>query len=74
MTGAGGFIGSHLIRRLKAEEVEILAIIRSKGSHTPDHDDITFLTVDILDYTTLHQEIRRFQPDIVFHLVSQNST
>ncbi|PHJ38500.1 hypothetical protein P378_09590 [Desulforamulus profundi] len=53
---------------MTGEKVAILAVTRSRGSQTPDNADITYSTADILDYTTLHHEIRRSQPEIVFHL------
>jgi UDP-glucose 4-epimerase len=78
VTGAAGFIGSHLVDRLLAEGEEVLAIDNlSSGSlanladarRTP-MGKLTFQRVDITS-TALADVIKRNKPDVIFHLAAQ---
>ncbi|WP_238457117.1 NAD-dependent epimerase/dehydratase family protein [Desulforamulus hydrothermalis] len=60
--------------RLKAEEVEILGLVRRRKNVRLINTDATFVTADILDYPTLSQQIRHFQPEMVFHLAAVRPT
>lgn len=73
VTGAGGFIGSHLTERLVAEGAKTRALVRytSHGKrgwleHSPVRDDIEFHYGDIRDRDSLRKLIRG--TDVVFHL------
>jgi UDP-glucose 4-epimerase len=78
VTGAAGFIGSHLVDRLLAEGEEVLAIDNlSSGSlanladarRTP-MGKLTFQRVDVTS-TALSDIIKRNKPDVIFHLAAQ---
>lgn len=70
VTGANGFIGAHLVAALESESAEVFALVRK-------HSDLSRLvkfntrakkiTVDLLDYQAVRNEIAAIQPNYVFH-------
>jgi NAD dependent epimerase/dehydratase len=75
VTGAGGFIGSHLIERLLEEEVKVRAFVRynSRGSEgflvtlpSAAHAKIEVVRGDLRELDTVNEAMRGV--DIVFHL------
>lgn len=75
VTGANGFIGSHLVERLLDEGARVAVVIRSQPGWrlTPWLDQIDVFKADILDYDTLKQTIKEIQPQKVFHLAGVTS-
>ena len=84
VTGASGFIGRYLVRRLKELNAQIYAtrspVSRSARRQTPDHESTTSsrdacripqaLTFDIRDPEAVQNAIHQSRPDIVFHLAA----
>lgn len=69
ITGANGFIGSHLVQRLvKDESLEVAVLIRSKKNFLVKELNINILMADLLDFSTLKRAVNEFQPQIVYHL------
>jgi NAD dependent epimerase/dehydratase len=75
VTGAAGFIGSHLTEALLGLGADVTALIRysSRGSigalrHIPadDRANLSIVTADLKDLAALFQSVRNI--DIVFHL------
>lgn len=71
ITGATGFIGSHLARRLVREGARVFAFIR----HTSDRERIRDLLphidlreVDIRTFGAVSSEMDKLRPEVVFHL------
>ncbi len=60
ITGAGGFLGSHLAKRLHGENVILT-------SRTP-HNDRQIRALDLLDAGCVSQAISSWKPNIVFHI------
>lgn len=73
VTGATGFIGSHLARRLCKEGAEVHVLLR-KGSDKFRIKDIVGNLVswygDLTDYQSLCSCIKNSKPQIIFHLAT----
>ena len=65
VTGAGGFVGGHLVPFLRAEGHEVV------GTALTDEGD--FLVMDIRVPEVVDEIIRDVRPDWVFHLAGQSS-
>jgi len=71
LTGATGFIGSHLARLLIREGQEIFAVIRPGSDRWRLHDLLDKLTVlecDLTDTVSLAEHLRMIQPELCIHL------
>ena len=71
LTGATGFIGSHLARRLVASGVEVTAIVRPSTSRWRIADIVDAMDViecDLGDRAALEPRLRRAVPDVCIHL------
>jgi len=68
VTGASGFIGAHLCRRLYRDGAEVHAISRTK--HCSDGDGLYWWQVDMTETEAIGELVRTIKPDVVFHLAS----
>lgn len=75
VTGAGGFIGSHLTEQLVAAGAEVSAFVRynSTGNwgwleSSPVKKDITVVSGDIRDYDSVKGAVKNVQ--VIFHLAA----
>jgi len=68
VTGASGFIGSHLCQRLIAEDVELHAI--SRNSHADETGHIHWWKGDVADIATVRTLCNSIKPDVIYHLAS----
>ena len=66
ITGASGFIGSHLCHRLINMEAELYAVSRDEQKD----DKITWIHGDLSDLQFVDKAISSIEPDTVFHLAS----
>ena len=76
VTGADGFIGSHLCQFLLKENHEIIAISRNfKQLPTliSNSDKIDFNQVDVTDFSSLSKIIIKHKPNIIIHLAGETS-
>lgn len=71
VTGAGGFIGANLVRRLIAEGHEVCAVARPGGSvaRVPA-SEVRLAWADLHDRAALAGVLREFRPEVVYHLAS----
>src|SRR5262249_18371579 len=68
VTGASGFIGTHLCRRLIDCGARIYAI--SREIRHSDSKQLQWLQCDVKDITAVRSACKSVQPQIVFHLAS----
>lgn len=70
VTGASGFIGSHLYRRLYRDGTEVHALSRTQ--HASDSPGLYWWKVDLAEIAAVRELVRTIKPDVVFHLASHN--
>ncbi|MDQ1254427.1 MAG: GDP-L-fucose synthase [Euryarchaeota archaeon] len=73
VTGATGFIGSNLVRRLVSEEYEVHILTRKNSDKWRIADilpDLSDHYVDLLEEKNLKQVVEQIEPDVVFHLAT----
>jgi GDP-4-dehydro-6-deoxy-D-mannose reductase len=73
VTGASGFIGSHLVDFLRAQDHTVWGLGRHVNNPGSNKKGFTFLTSDILDRQSLLKIVADVRPEIVFHLAAQSS-
>jgi nucleoside-diphosphate-sugar epimerase len=65
VTGASGFLGSHLCHRLGENGAEIHAISRSQRSVQSDR--LRWWKGDLADITSVRTLVHQIRPDVIFH-------
>src|SRR4051812_40096607 len=76
VTGAGGFVGANLVRRLLADGHEVVATVRPGGDAWRLSDvaaDIRVAEVDLGDGEALAAAIERERPEWIFHLAAHGA-
>ncbi|HXX44152.1 MAG TPA: SDR family NAD(P)-dependent oxidoreductase [Candidatus Acidoferrales bacterium] len=68
VTGANGFIGSHLCRRLCQEGAEVHAVYRSQRPN--DLGEQHWWQADLGDEPAVRKLVRETRPQLIFHLAS----
>lgn len=68
VTGASGFIGSHLCQRLHAAGAEVHAI--SRRSRATEENGLHWWRGDVSELATVQQVLTATKPDTIFHLAS----
>lgn len=73
VTGASGFIASHLVERLAALGAEVAALSRSRGrlDEIDAHGRYAYLQCDLTDAALTRDVVAAFCPEIVFHFASR---
>lgn len=72
VTGAGGFVGRHLLNKLLMKKNKVVAINR-KNNIFLSSLDIPVYETDILDFDTILNCIRKEKPDVLIHLAAQSN-
>jgi nucleoside-diphosphate-sugar epimerase len=70
VTGASGFIGSHLNRRLVAAGADVHAVSRSDQ---PDSDNLRWWQADLADFSRVSEVVETVKPELIYHLASHVS-
>ncbi len=70
VTGAAGFIGSHLTRRLLGEGVETVCLVRSEASVQKLPDGAKAIRTTGSDAASVAEALGGVQPELVFHLAA----
>lgn len=71
VTGAEGFIGSHLVKFLLAKRWKVFGTYRLHGSH-PEEPNLSLVQCDLRNGQRVEQVFRESQPTHVFHLAAQS--
>ena len=66
ITGASGFLGTHLLDELVKLKYETLAISRSKKKEK-SKDSITWLKANLSQPKTYMSKLKDFNPEVVIH-------
>jgi GDP-4-dehydro-6-deoxy-D-mannose reductase len=67
VTGASGFIGMHLVRRLRAEGETVWGFVRDR------QNDPQMLVVDVTDKPACAEAMSELKPETVYHLAGRRS-
>ena len=73
ITGASGFVGANLARRLLGEGHEVHFLLRPEYAPWRIEDlrkDVLIYEVDLLDAERLDQTLRMIRPEVIFHLAA----
>lgn len=71
ITGATGFVGSHLARALVSAGAEVHAIRRASSTATRSGlEAVHWQDADVLDFSSLQRVVRAAKPSVVFHLAA----
>lgn len=68
VTGASGFIGTHLCRRLVVSGAEVHGV--SRRPPDADSDPIRWTQTDLADLDAVRRYLRERRPSLIFHLAS----
>jgi nucleoside-diphosphate-sugar epimerase len=73
VTGAEGFIGSHLVKFLQSKGWNVVGSYLQRGSITfPELPNLQFVQCDLRNGQRVTQLISRYQPTHIFHLGAQS--
>ena len=64
--GSSGFIGSRLIKKIKAIDNIKVMVLLHKNFNFADFEDFDSITSSLTNFNLEH--INRFKPDVIFHL------
>jgi GDP-4-dehydro-6-deoxy-D-mannose reductase len=73
VTGAEGFIGSHLVRFLQGKGWEVIGSYLLQGSNSfPKTANLRFVQCDLRDRQRVTRLLAKYQPSHIFHLGAQS--
>jgi GDP-4-dehydro-6-deoxy-D-mannose reductase len=74
ITGAGGFVGKHLIRQLQSTQpsASLYGIVLNNVDN-PEIGGVEMLAADLLDSQRVQEVMETVKPDAIYHLAAQSS-
>src|ERR1700722_6902523 len=72
VTGAEGFIGSHMVRFLAAEGWNVIGGQRVQSNSVPKLKNVKFVHCDLVEGQGVESLFQEYQPSHVFHLGAQS--
>lgn len=72
VTGANGFVGSHLTRRLIKENADIFVFARDNNKIKDISNKITSYNIDITKFHDVKEIVAKIQPEKIYHLAAFN--
>ena len=72
ITGAAGFVASHLVKHCLKEGDEVIGTIRWNEDLTRLNKDIKIEYVELTDLSSLVRAINKHRPDVISHLAAQS--
>jgi UDP-glucose 4-epimerase len=71
VTGGAGYIGSHFVKTLKKNNFDVVVFDNlSRGHIESIPKDVAFENVDLLDYSALLQNLKKYKIDAVVHFAA----
>jgi UDP-glucose-4-epimerase GalE len=70
LTGGAGFVGSHVLQKLRDNHIDTLVYDDLSSGHETFVQGNPMVRGDICDPAMLDQTIRDYQPDMVFHIAA----
>ena len=70
ITGAGGFIGKNLVKKISLLNFQIFLVDKSKSEFFDKN--LTFIKADLSNFESINKIIKKKSPNIVVHLGSSN--
>jgi UDP-glucose 4-epimerase len=70
VTGASGFLGSHLVHRLVSDGHEVLCVVRTSSDlwRLTDLSDVRYTYASLSNISDTSHDISQFAPEVTFHL------
>src|SRR3712207_4742518 len=68
VTGAAGFVGTHLLQRLRDEDADVIAWHRPAGDSPRVSAARQWAAIELLDRGAVEAGIRDVRPDVIYHL------
>jgi len=71
VTGSRGFIGSHIVKALVAEKLEVCGTYNFLPPPSVHTSNLSYSHVDVTDFNQCLKLINKENPEVLFHLVAQ---